>query len=133
MHDSDTQALFSYVLEQLSARGIAYAHLIDPRATSAGGSDAVASEAPSTSQLFRALFKGVFLSAGGYTRDNAMEVVAKGEADAVVFGRYYISNPDLAERLQKNLPLNPYDRSTFYGGAEKGYTDYPFYSEAAAA
>lgn len=133
MQDSNPQALFTYVLEQLSARGIAYAHLIEPRATSAGGSDAVAAEAPSTSQLFRKAFKGVFLSAGGYTRDNAMEVVAKSEADAIVFGRYYISNPDLAERLQKNFPLNPYDRSTFYGGAEKGYTDYPFYSAAEAA
>lgn len=133
MQDSNPQALFTYVLEQLSARGIAYAHVIEPRSSSAGGSDAVAAEAPSTSQLFRKSFKGVFLSAGGYTRDNAMEVVAKGEADGIVFGRYYIANPDLAERLQKNLPLNPYDRSTFYGGAEKGYTDYPFYSEAAAA
>jgi N-ethylmaleimide reductase len=125
MEDSNPIALFTYVLEQLSARGIAYAHLIEPRATSAGGSDDVMQDAPSTSKLFRKSFNGVFFSAGGYTRENAMEAVASGAVDAVVFGRTYIANPDLVERLAKNLPLNRYDRSSFYGGAEKGYTDYP--------
>ncbi|NBX04148.1 MAG: alkene reductase [Alphaproteobacteria bacterium] len=132
MSDGDPIALFTYVLEQLSARQIGYAHLIEPRSTSAGGNDAVLEEAPSTSALFRKSFKGVFLSAGGYTRENALEVVEKGEADAVVFGRLFISNPDLPERLKANLPLNRYDRATFYGGAEKGYTDYPFAAEKAA-
>jgi N-ethylmaleimide reductase len=51
--------------------------------------------------------------------------VSSGQADAVAFGRLYISNPDLAERFAQNAALTPYDRSTFYGGAEKGYTDYP--------
>ena len=48
----------------------------------------------------------------------------------VAFGRYFIANPDLPLRLKLNLPLNPYDRKTFYGGGEKGYVDYPFYKEA---
>jgi N-ethylmaleimide reductase len=61
-----------------------------------------------------------------------MLAVESGQADAVVFGRLFIANPDLPQRLQQNLPLNPYDRATFYGGAEKGYTDYPFYREQAA-
>ena len=47
-------------------------------------------------------------------------------ADGIGFGRFYIANPDLDVRFAKNAPLNPYDRSSFYGGAEKGYTDYPF-------
>jgi N-ethylmaleimide reductase len=52
-------------------------------------------------------------------------VLEGGLADAVAYGRLYISNPDLAERFEQGAPLNPYDRATFYGGAEVGYTDYP--------
>jgi N-ethylmaleimide reductase len=132
MHDSNPVTLFTYVMEQLSKRGIAYVHVIEPRSTSAGGTDEVMRDAPCTSDLFRKPFNGVFISAGGYTRENAIDVVGKGTADAVAFGRLFISNPDLPERLQKNLPLTRYDRSTFYGGEEKGYTDYPF-AEAKAA
>ena len=126
MHDSDPVALFTYVLEQLSKRNIGYAHVIEPRATSAGGNDDVAHGAPNTSSLFRNAFQGVFLSAGGYTAELAEQAVASGSIDAAVFGRLFISNPDLPARLEKRLPLTPYDRSTFYGGGEAGYTDYPF-------
>lgn len=126
MSDSDPVALFSYVIEQLNKRGIAYIHVIEPRSTSAGGSDDVAHDLPSTSKLFRKLFKGVFISAGGYNPENAAEAVKSGDADAVAFGRYFISNPDLPQRIQTGAALTPYNRATFYGGAEKGYTDYPF-------
>lgn len=132
MSDNDPIALFTYVLEQLSARGIAYVHVIEPRATGAGGGDAVASDMPSTSQLFRKYFSGVFISAGGYTPESAAEAVASGAADAVAFGRIYIANPDLPERIKAGAALNLYNRATFYGGAEKGYTDYPFLSQVAA-
>jgi len=129
MSDSDPLALFTHVIGQLDKRGIAYLHVIEPRATLAGGSDAVASEAPSTSALFRHLFSGAFISAGGYDAHNYQKVLADHQADAIAFGRLYIANPDLVERLQHNLPLNPYNRATFYGGNEKGYTDYPFYDK----
>lgn len=132
MSDSDPVALFGYVLEQLSLRGIAYVHMIEPRATSAGGSDAVASDAPSTSELFRNKFNGVFISAGGYTPEGAKHAVESGACDAVAFGRLYIANPDLPERIRSGSSLNKYNRATFYGGTEKGYTDYPFLSQAAA-
>ncbi|MDP3695203.1 MAG: alkene reductase, partial [Desulfocapsaceae bacterium] len=125
MSDSDPIRLFTYLLAQLSARGIGYAHLIEPRATGAGGGDSVYEDAPSTSQLFRKSFDGVFISAGGYNRDNATLAVASGLADAVAFGRLFIANPDLPERLKLNAPLNKYNRDTFYGGDEAGYTDYP--------
>lgn len=125
MHDSDPVALFTHVLGQLSDRGIAYVHMIEPRATSAGGGDAIQENAPRTSELFRPLFDGVFISAGGYDREGALEAVASGRADAIAFGRAFIANPDLPERLRQNAPLNPYDRSTFYGGDARGYTDYP--------
>lgn len=125
MSDSDPVALFTYLLEELSRRGIAYVHMIEPRATSAGGSEAVAHDAPSTSILFRKAFRGVFISAGGYTPENAILPIANGEADAIAFGRLFISNPDLPERIKTGATLTPYNRATFYGGAEQGYTDYP--------
>ncbi len=129
MSDSDPIPLFSYVLEQLDSRGIAYAHLIEPRASGAGGSEKVDEEAPSASEVFRDKFKGVFISAGGYLPDTAKAVVESGSVDAVAFGRYFIANPDLPKRIQVGAELNPYDRPTFYGGAEKGYTDYPYLEE----
>lgn len=125
MHDSDPEALFTHVLQRLSDRGIAYAHVIEPRASTAGGGDDVDHGAPCTSEIFRRVFDGVFISAGGYDRERAIEAVAGGQADAVAFGRLFIANPDLPDRLRRNAPLNPYDRSTFYGGDQKGYTDYP--------
>ncbi len=128
MSDSDPIALFTYVLQELSRRGIAYVHVIEPRATAAGGGDTLNSNAPSSSQLFRRHFNGPFISAGGYTPETAQAALAAGQADAIAFGRLYISNPDLAERIIAGAPLNAYHRATFYGGAEKGYTDYPFYT-----
>jgi N-ethylmaleimide reductase len=125
MKDSDPVALFNYVLQQLSARGIAYAHLIEPRSSSAGSQDGNISGTPDTAKVFRSAFKGVLISAVGYDRADAMAAVSEGRADAVAFGRLFISNPDLPARLESNRDLNAYDRSTFYGGAEKGYTDYP--------
>lgn len=126
MQDSDPIALFSYVLEQLSERGIAYAHVIEPRATNAGGggSDILDKNTPNTSALFRQKFKGVFISAGGYNPELAKQAVENGAVDAVAFGRWFISNPDLPNKISQNLPLTKYDRATFYGGDAKGYTDY---------
>lgn len=87
---------------------------------------------------FRAALKsgGVkFLAAGGFDRDNAPAKVESDGADLIVFGRHFISNPDLVERLRNGWELNAYDRTTFYGAdpPEKGYTDYPFYKEETKA
>lgn len=70
-----------------------------------------------------------FLAAGNFNRDNAVPKLEADDADAIVMGRFFISNPDLPKRLAEGLPLNPYDRSTFYGAdpPTKGYTDYPAY------
>jgi N-ethylmaleimide reductase len=125
MRDSDPVALFTYVLEQLSQRKIAYAHVIEPRSSGAGGGDALVENVPDTAELFRSAFKGALLTAGGYNADNAKEVIAAGLADGVAFGRFFISNPDLPRKIKDGIPFTKYDRSTFYGGAEKGYTDYP--------
>lgn len=126
MQDRDPLSLFSYVLEQLSKRHIAYVHVIEPRATNAGGggSDITDQNVPSTSALFRQNFKGVFISAGGYNPELAKQAVESGVVDAVAFGRWFISNPDLPNKISQSLPLTKYDRATFYGGDAKGYTDY---------
>jgi N-ethylmaleimide reductase len=64
-------------------------------------------------------------TAGGYDRDSGNAVLAAGDADLVAYGRLFIANPDLPQRFALNAPLNTPDRSTFYGGNERGYTDYP--------
>jgi N-ethylmaleimide reductase len=125
MSDSNPVELFSYVIDQLNQRQIAFLDMIEPRATSAGGGDAVDTNAPSTTKLFRKKFKGIFISAGGYTTEDAKTAVESNDVDAVAFGRFFIANPDLPKRIKTNVPLNPYNRETFYGGDEKGYTDYP--------
>jgi N-ethylmaleimide reductase len=123
--DSDPVALFSAAIQKLNGYNLAYLHMIEPRSTSAGGGDQVFEDAPITSEMFRAAYQGKFLTAGGYDQAMGEKVLEEGLADAVAYGRLYISNPDLAERFQKNAPLNPYNRATFYGGQEVGYTDYP--------
>ena len=123
--DSDPVALFSAAIQKLNGYNLASLHMIEPRSTSAGGGDQVFEDAPITSEMFRAAYQGKFLTAGGYDQAMGEKVLEEGLADAVAYGRLYISNPDLAERFQKNAPLNPYNRATFYGGQEAGYTDYP--------
>ena len=67
------------------------------------------------------------------TAARADSIIEAGHADLVACGRHFIANPDLPERLRLNLPLNPYDRSTFYGDDARGYTNYPFHAEAPVA
>jgi N-ethylmaleimide reductase len=128
MQDSDPVALFSHVIQHLDTRKLAYVHLIEPRASNAGMMDENC-EAPSTRNLFRPLYSGALLSAGGYDREDAIKAIQDGGVDAVAFGRHFIANPDLPERLAIDAELNPYDRSTFYGGGAEGYTDYPYLTE----
>lgn len=83
-------------------------------------------QVPSTGELFSHLFNGRVILAGGFNQDNAEEAIEKNAADAIAFGRIFIANPDLVKRFELKAPLNKYNRETFYGGSEKGYTDYPF-------
>jgi 2,4-dienoyl-CoA reductase-like NADH-dependent reductase (Old Yellow Enzyme family) len=87
---------------------------------------------PIASEQLRKIFKGKIIAAGGFEPDSAEAIVEKGDADLVTFGRYFISNPDLPKRIKLGLPLNDYDRATFYTFDARGYTDYPFYGEQAA-
>ena len=130
MSDSNPRALFDYVAEQLNQFGLAYLHIIEPRVK--GNVLVAEGQAPIASEQLRKIFKGKIIAAGGFEPDSAEAIVEKGDADLVTFGRYFISNPDLPKRIKLGIPLNDYDRDTFYTFDARGYTDYPFYGEQAA-
>jgi N-ethylmaleimide reductase len=119
MQDSDPHATFTHMLRELKKFNLAYVHIVEPME---GDSLLV----PLT-QL-RAAYPGILMVNSGYTLERAEEVLSKGLADLVAFGRSFISNPDLPERLQMGLPLTRPDHLTFYGGGAAGYTDYPMVS-----
>ena len=130
MGDSDPTSTFSYAVAEADKKGLCYIHLVDPR-TSGDGSAAGTPDSKLTVDFFRniATLKTPIIAAGGLTVESASEYVEHGDADLVCFGRHFIANPDLPYRIKNGLELNKYDRSTFYGGAEKGYTDYPFHND----
>src|SRR5580693_242219 len=131
MSDRDPVALFDYVANELDQFGLAYLHIIEPRVRGnvvvAEGQYAIAAA------RLRKIFKGIIIAAGGFEPGTAEEVVEKGDADLVAFGRYFLANPDLPKRIRLGLPLNAYDRNTFYTSDAQGYTDYPFYEQRSEA
>jgi len=120
MQDSNPLPTFSYVLRELNPFALAYAHL-----TVSTEDDLRHGAVPVPLAALRQEFQGTLIVANGFNLDTATRVLADGAADAVAFGRLFIANPDLPERCRSLSPLNTPDESTFYGGAEKGYTDYP--------
>jgi N-ethylmaleimide reductase len=124
IHDSNPEELFGFVIGELSKRRIAYLHLIEARGSEIGLTDELHENARNNAVLFRSAFEGPLLSAAAYTPESAAEAIEQNHADAVAFGRLFVANPDLVERIRENQPLNPPDRSTFYGGGAHGYTDY---------
>ena len=124
--DEDPQPLFEYLVRELAPLGLAYIHVIE-------GATGGPRELPDRPFDYRALKqayrsaggKGVWMVNNGYDRRLAQQAVASGYADVVAFGKAFISNPDLVERLREDLPLNAWNPSRFYGGGADGYTDYP--------
>jgi N-ethylmaleimide reductase len=131
IHDSKPKELFSFVIEELNQRHLAYLHLIEARGSEIGLTDELHENSVNNAELFRSVFNGPLLSAAAYTPASAAVAIEQKHADAIVFGRLFIANPDLVGRIKRNQPLNAPDRSTFYGGAEHGYTDYQTFGEAA--
>nr|PZN67186.1 MAG: alkene reductase [Pseudomonadota bacterium] len=117
MHDENPLETFSRAAQ--AVRGVAYLHLVE-----ANGGEALT---PALSQAFG----GEVIVNGGYDRGRAEKALEAGAA-AVAFGVPYIANPDLVERLRRGAPLNAADPATFYGGDERGYTDYPALEAVAA-
>jgi len=131
---------FSYIISHLAANypSLSYIHLVESRATGAEGDVTLPEE---SLDFARAIWKKTgrpFLSAGGFTPANALDHFSRNdtatsndvdlkENELVVFGRWFISNPDLVKRIKKGLPLTPYNRHTFYTPENpEGYIDYPF-------
>jgi N-ethylmaleimide reductase len=127
--EAEPMPLYTHVVKALDPLGLAYLHFIEPRSSGAGRAEVNWQNVPSAMVLFRPLWRGVLISAGGFTGETAEAAIAQAHADAIAFGRIFISNPDLPRRLQHGFPLTPYNRATFYGGEAAGYTDYPVYSE----
>ncbi|MEX0959304.1 MAG: alkene reductase [Burkholderiales bacterium] len=113
MHDSNPQETFEYAAAQLKRFGLAYLHVVQ------------SNEQPFDYRELKAAFDGTFIVNGGYGKQRANAALANGDADLVAFGSLFLANPDLPARFARNSPLNEPDRSSFYGGTEKGYTDYP--------
>jgi N-ethylmaleimide reductase len=131
--EADPMPLYTHVIKALDELGLAYLHFIEPRSSGAGRAEVNHQNVPSAMVLFRPFWRGVLISAGGFTGEAAEAAIAERHADAIAFGRIFISNPDLPRRLRCGFPLTPYSRATFYGGEEAGYTDYPVYDGMASA
>jgi NADPH2 dehydrogenase len=120
---------FSDLVKKLNNLNLAYLHMVESRVS--GNADVEGYE--SLNPLYALYTSSPLLIAGGFEADSARKLVDEELKDrdvVVVFGRYFISTPDLVFRLEKGIDLNPYDRDTFYvPKSEKGYTDYSFSEE----
>jgi N-ethylmaleimide reductase len=119
MSDSDPQAHFEYFVGQLSPRGLAYVHVLEGDMTTQAGMVDY--------RALRLRFAGPYMANNGYDLRRAQSALTSGAASLIAFGIPFLANPDLVRRYREGLPLNTVDPSTFYGGSEAGYTDYPFY------
>ena len=124
--DADPQPLFEFVVKQLATLNLAYVHIIE----GATGGQRDVSDRPFDYTALKAAYRtaggqGAWMVNNGYDAAMAEQAVQDGSADLVAFGRPFIANPDLVERLRSDAPLNMPDQATFYGGGAKGYTDYP--------
>jgi N-ethylmaleimide reductase len=123
--DADPQPLFEYVVRELAPLGLAYLHIIEGATGGPREVDGRPFDYAALRKAWRgAGAKGAWMVNNGYDKPRAEQAVAEG-ADLVAFGKAYIANPDLVERLRANAPWNEPDKATFYGGGAKGYTDYP--------
>ncbi len=124
--DSDPQPLFEHIVDHLNALKLVYIHVIE------GATGGPRDVAPFDYRSLRKRFNGAYIANNGYDFALANKVLAANEADLIAFGKLFIANPDLVERLKRGAPLNAPDKAAFYGGDAKGYTDYPTLSEALA-
>ncbi|KAM7515325.1 hypothetical protein LguiA_004908 [Lonicera macranthoides] len=125
--DSDPEALGLYMSKSLNKYNILYCHMVEPRMKTVGEK----SECPHSLVPMRKAFKGTFISAGGFDREDGNKAVAEKRTDLVAYGRLFLANPDLPKRFELNAPLNKYNRDTFYVPEPViGYTDYPFLETA---
>lgn len=125
MYDSKPLQTYGYVLDKLNQYDLAYLHISEMMSPEERLFGRVQSIIPH----YRKIFNGKLISCGGHTHKSATDMIERGEADLIAFGKFFISNPDLVFRFQHGLPLQPFDKDTFYHGQEKGYIDYPFHPD----
>ena len=125
--DSNPQPLFDYIVDHLNALKLVYIHVIE------GATGGARDIAPFDYASLRKRFKQAYIANNGYDFELATRALAADAADLICFGKPFIANPDLVERLKSGAPLNVPDKATFYGGGAKGYTDYPALGAAADA
>lgn len=124
MSDSNPQQHFNYFITQLNTRKLAYMHILE--------GDMMSQSRTVDYRALRNAYQGLYIANNGYDKSRAETAIDNGDCDLVAFGQKFLANPDLVYRFKNNLPLNEADQTTFYGGDEKGYTDYPFAEQAAA-
>src|SRR6202171_5763142 len=125
IHDDNPEATFGYIAERLSDYRFAYLHIVNPALEQMQSGKAPDPRALALVETIRKKFKGTLIVAGGFQADTAEQWLRERRADLLAFGRKFIANPDLPERLRGGGPFNTDDPTTYYGGGEKGYTDYP--------
>src|ERR1700712_5426149 len=125
--DSDPQPLYEYIVDQLSAQKLVYIHVVE------GATGGPRDIAPFDYGSLRKRFSGAYIANNGYDFELANKVLTANEADLIAFGKPFLANPDLVERLKRGAPLNAPDKATFYGGGAKGYTDYPVLGDSLQA
>jgi N-ethylmaleimide reductase len=122
--DSNPQQLLDHIVDRLNALNLVYIHVVE------GATGGPRDIAPFDYGSLRKRFERTYIANNGYDFELATKVLAANEADLIAFGKPFIANPDLVERLKRGAPLNAPDKATFYGGGAKGYTDYPALGEA---
>ena len=120
IEDSSPQALFNDVADSLNQFNLAYLHVVEGGIGDAGETGSFDFVA------LRKHFNNAYMANLGYDKARGNAAIASGHADVIAYGVPFIANPDLVERYRTDAPLNEADEATFYGGTEKGYTDYPF-------
>jgi N-ethylmaleimide reductase len=123
--DDDPEATFGTIATMLSDRRLAYLHVVNPALAALEQRTEPNPRALRMVDLIRSKYRGTLIMAGGFNQDTAEAWLQQGKADLIAFGRKFLANPDLPERLRLRAPLNADDRTTYYGGGAKGYTDYP--------
>ncbi|MBP2839362.1 MULTISPECIES: alkene reductase [Pseudomonas] len=126
MGDATPEETFGYIAKQLDTMNLAYLHLVEPAIVGIVRDENYDPRWDSIIKHLRTRYTGVLMLAGGYDAEAAEQALSSGRGDIIAFGRTFIANPDLPSRLKYGKPLNSADATTFFGGSEVGYTDYPF-------
>ena len=124
--DEETIPTFDYIVNRLNDYNLSYLHLSEPFTDVSE----ISYLESNIAKRYRPIYKGTLVINNNFDQESGNKVIEEGLADAVAFGKPFISNPDLPERFAEGAPLQDWDQDTFYTPGEKGYTDYPSLKES---